>query len=271
MRKKRTEAYVTINDVAEKANVSIATVSRVLNGGRVREERKMRVLKAISDLKYQPNNSARNLASVNSTKRVAIVIPALHTAYLPIIKGFKEGLSLYKYEPVIEEYNNSEEEFIKICDRQERSSEVKGIVQFSKSHPLEYKEIFNVLTDEITFELSDEFLNSKVYIYMPGNKVLEEFLIKNVFSEIDAEVADLESLNDNNIVVTSTVDEALKLISVGFKGEIKVIERAVNAEKLYQNLSNLRIDFYALGIILSQLIIKKINKTEITEVKLTVA
>ncbi len=40
MRKKREEKYITIKDVAKEANVSIATVSRVINNGNVKPEKK---------------------------------------------------------------------------------------------------------------------------------------------------------------------------------------------------------------------------------------
>lgn len=53
---------VQIKDVARRAGVSSATVSRVLNAGNgVSEERRARVLEAVVELGYQPNRVARNL------------------------------------------------------------------------------------------------------------------------------------------------------------------------------------------------------------------
>ena len=53
----------TIFDVAERAGVSIKTVSRVVNREpNVRESTKERVQLAIADLSYQPDQAARNLA-----------------------------------------------------------------------------------------------------------------------------------------------------------------------------------------------------------------
>ncbi|MEG1571861.1 MAG: LacI family DNA-binding transcriptional regulator, partial [Clostridia bacterium] len=52
----------TIVDVAQAANVSVATVSRVLNGkSQVREALRERVLSAVEALRYVPNPTARNL------------------------------------------------------------------------------------------------------------------------------------------------------------------------------------------------------------------
>jgi LacI family transcriptional regulator len=57
----------TINDVARQAGVSIKTVSRVLNAEpHVRDELRQKVLKAVEDLHYRPNVSARSLAGGRS-------------------------------------------------------------------------------------------------------------------------------------------------------------------------------------------------------------
>ncbi len=69
---------VNINVVAERAGVSIATVSRVLNGGAlVRPETRDRVLEVARQLEYIPNASARSLSS-RRTETLGAVLPALH-------------------------------------------------------------------------------------------------------------------------------------------------------------------------------------------------
>lgn len=58
---------VTITDVARAANVSIKTVSRVVNGEpNVRDDTRERVQRAILELDYRPNPSARSLATQRS-------------------------------------------------------------------------------------------------------------------------------------------------------------------------------------------------------------
>ena len=53
----------TINDVAKEANVSIATVSRVINGSsQISANTEKKVLSAMSKLNYSPNTIARSLA-----------------------------------------------------------------------------------------------------------------------------------------------------------------------------------------------------------------
>jgi LacI family transcriptional regulator len=66
---------VTIRDVASKAEVSIATVSRVVNGNRpVHPDIRDRVLKAIEELDYRPNYLARGLRQHN-TSMIGLIIP----------------------------------------------------------------------------------------------------------------------------------------------------------------------------------------------------
>ena len=68
-------ALTTIKDVAKKANVSIATVSRVINEkGYVSEKTRKSIHQAIRELNYSPNQLARNLYSAE-TKAIGYIIP----------------------------------------------------------------------------------------------------------------------------------------------------------------------------------------------------
>lgn len=77
----------TINDVAELANVSIKTVSRVLNHEpRVRPATKERVRKAMEMLNYSPNSSARRLAG-NRAYLLGLLYDDPGTAYITNIQN----------------------------------------------------------------------------------------------------------------------------------------------------------------------------------------
>ena len=68
----------TIRDVAEKADVSVATVSRVLNeSDSVREETKERVLRAARALNYLPNEAARDLRT-KQIPTIGVLLPNMH-------------------------------------------------------------------------------------------------------------------------------------------------------------------------------------------------
>lgn len=84
---------VTIYDVAAKAQVAISTVSRVLNGStEVSDATRERVQAAIDDLRFQPQRTARNLAS-QQTASLAVAMPsATSQFYVEILKGVKDEL-----------------------------------------------------------------------------------------------------------------------------------------------------------------------------------
>lgn len=69
---------VTIKDVAEHANVSMSTVSMVVNNkGYVSDEKRRHIQKSIKELGYVPSASARNLAS-NKTNNIGFILQESH-------------------------------------------------------------------------------------------------------------------------------------------------------------------------------------------------
>lgn len=99
----------TISDVAKEANVSVATVSRVLNNHiSVRPETYERVYKAIEKLSFEPNMSARNLRR-NETRVILIVAPNITNPYYAhILSGIGDAASEYGYSALIFNTNGEE-------------------------------------------------------------------------------------------------------------------------------------------------------------------
>ncbi|HET7795540.1 MAG TPA: LacI family DNA-binding transcriptional regulator [Rhizobacter sp.] len=82
---------ITIREVAQHANVSVTTVSHVINGTRfVSEDAKARVLAAIAALNYVPSAVARSLKS-SRTHTVGMMIPNSSNPYFAeIIRGIED-------------------------------------------------------------------------------------------------------------------------------------------------------------------------------------
>lgn len=80
----------TVHEVAKRTGVSIATVSRVVNGvGQVAPETRQRVQAAIVELRYRPNYVGRALA-VRRYAALGIVFPGLAGPYYAdVIQGFE--------------------------------------------------------------------------------------------------------------------------------------------------------------------------------------
>lgn len=81
----------TIIDVATRANVSVATVSRVVNNlDGYSDETKEKVLEAIKELGYQRNAIARGLVT-KTTKTIGVLIPIVSAyLYAEILNGIEE-------------------------------------------------------------------------------------------------------------------------------------------------------------------------------------
>jgi DNA-binding LacI/PurR family transcriptional regulator len=82
---------MNLHDVARKAGVSIATVSRVINGQDVaRGATRTRVLKALEALNYHPNINARALP-VRSNRVIALIVSNLASPYFVDVYRAVEG------------------------------------------------------------------------------------------------------------------------------------------------------------------------------------
>ena len=97
----------TIKEVAKRAGVSVATVSRVLNNQEVvKEDKKQRILEVIADLNYVPNPAARSLGKKQLYK-VAVVVPNIvNSALAEVIRGVFETLYANKIDMIL--FNSNE-------------------------------------------------------------------------------------------------------------------------------------------------------------------
>lgn len=134
----------TIVHVAERAQVSKATVSRVLNNNpQVNEEIRERVLRVIEELGYRPNLIARNLTT-NRSNVIGLILPDITNPYFPVIaRGIEDAAHQLGYSLFISNTDNDpklEQEYIyKMVEQQ-----VQGIVLISSA-----------LVEEAVYELAN--------------------------------------------------------------------------------------------------------------------
>ncbi|MEC1262545.1 LacI family DNA-binding transcriptional regulator [Bacillus swezeyi] len=83
---------VTMKEIAEKANVSVATVSYVLNeNGNISEETKKRVWEVVKELNYRPNHIAKSL-KMQKTNTIGVIVEDVTVFNAPkIIDGINEN------------------------------------------------------------------------------------------------------------------------------------------------------------------------------------
>ncbi len=93
---------ITIYDIADRARVSIATVSRVFNEHpRVSEATRRKVFRVAEDLGYQPHASARSLARQN-TQLISAVVPMMTSHFfMEVLRGIQDRLDASAYDLLV--------------------------------------------------------------------------------------------------------------------------------------------------------------------------
>lgn len=161
---------VTIHDVAKKAGVSVTTVSRVLNNrGYISSEMRAKVLDAIEELNYTPNEIARSFFS-NESKFIALIIPTTDNPFFgELTFHIERTLARYGYHLFICNSLNDSENELKYL-RLLKEKRVDGIIV--GSHNIDISEYENYedqivsierkLTDDIPIVQSDDYNGGKL-------------------------------------------------------------------------------------------------------------
>ncbi len=169
---------ITIYDVAREANVSMATVSRVVNGNpNVKPVTRKKVLEVIERLGYRPNAVARGLASKKTTT-VGVIIPDISSIfYAELARGIEDIATMYKYNIILSNSDQNKEKELHLLNTM-LGKQVDGIV---------------FMSGNITEEHVAEFEKSPVPIVLAGS-IEESKTIPSV--NIDYEQAVFDCVNE---------------------------------------------------------------------------
>ncbi len=175
---------ITIYDVAREAAVSMATVSRVVNGNpNVKPATRKKVLEVIDRLDYRPNAVARGLASKKTTT-VGVIIPDVTNVYFSsLARGIDDVASMYKYNIILANSDGNPQKEAQVLNTL-LAKQVDGIIFMG-----------NNLTDE----LRAQFARSKTPIVLAGSvdaKNEVESVHVDYVAAVEEAVADL--LNHGN-------------------------------------------------------------------------
>ncbi|MCK1227071.1 catabolite control protein A [Streptococcus uberis] len=185
-----TDDTITIYDVAREAGVSMATVSRVVNGNKnVKENTRKKVLEVIDRLDYRPNAVARGLASKKTTT-VGVVIPNIANAYFSILaKGIDDIAAMYKYNIVLASSDEDDDKEVNVVNTL-FAKQVDGII-FMGHH--------------LTEKIRAEFSRSRTPIVLAGTVDLEHQLpsVNIDYQAAVAEVIDILAENHKKIAFVS--------------------------------------------------------------------
>lgn len=105
---------VTIYDIAEKANVSAMTVSRVINNtGRISEKTRAKVKKVMEELNYVPNQMARSLVLQQTRSLFLLITDITNPFYTTLSRGAEDAATKNGYRLL---FGNSDESLEKEAD-----------------------------------------------------------------------------------------------------------------------------------------------------------
>ncbi|MCT2899222.1 catabolite control protein A [Lentilactobacillus buchneri] len=203
---------ITIYDVAREASVSMATVSRVVNGNaNVKPATRKKVLDVIEKLDYRPNAVARGLASKKTTT-VGVIVPDVTNMYFAsLARGIDDVATMYKYNIILTNSDSNNEKEVKVLNTL-LSKQVDGII---------------FMGNEINDKLREEFKRTKTPIVFAGS-VDEEDLYARVnidyVAAVEEEVKNLIDRGNRRVAfVCGPLEQAIngKFRLKGYKQALK--------------------------------------------------
>lgn len=206
-----TDETITIYDVAREAGVSMATVSRVVNGNKnVKENTRKKVLEVIDRLDYRPNAVARGLASKKTTT-IGIVIPNIANSYFATLaKGIDDIASMYKYNIVLASSDENDDHEVAVINSL-FAKQVDGII-FMGYH--------------LTEKIRAEFSRTRTPIVLAGTVDLENQLPSvniNYKASVEDAITQLAKNNEKVAFVSGPLIDDIngKLRLVGYKAGLE--------------------------------------------------
>ena len=149
---------VTISDIAKKAGVSSATVSRVLNdSGYVKQSTREKIEAAIKEMNFTPSAIARSL-SKNETNTIGVIVPDITNSYFgEVIKGISEVAEANNLNIILFNTDNYLEKEVRALNVL-KEQRIKGIIMtpgFGEENNKEYIETINNLNIPIVLVSAD--------------------------------------------------------------------------------------------------------------------
>ncbi|GAB6989141.1 LacI family DNA-binding transcriptional regulator [Paenibacillus pini] len=145
---------VTIYDIAQHANVSAMTVSKVINNtGRISEQTRKRVKKVMEELNYIPNSNARSLV-LQQTKILSLLITDItNPFYTSLARGAEDTAKRLGYRLL---FGNSDEDYLKEQDYVDMvlSTRVDGVL-FAPAGDQSLKNLEKLMAHKIPFVILD--------------------------------------------------------------------------------------------------------------------
>ena len=236
----------TIVEVAKAANVSVATVSRVINGNYpVKEETKEKVLKIIEELNYTPNTQARDLIKQQSST-IGVVVPSISNMFFPsVINGIENYFGNTEFSIFLcTTDNDKDKEKSRVSELMSRN--VAGIIVIDPTLENSKSNFFNTVakstptvfingytnSPNISSVSNDEEIGARIamehlienghknILFIRGEKSYSYDVKENVYREMMSEINNLNESYIFNIgkgnstqTVNQTMEEGIEILN----------------------------------------------------------
>lgn len=234
----------SIKDVAKRAKVSVATVSRVINNTEnVQEETKQRVLKAIEEMNYSPNLLGRNLRRLETKKILVMLNTISNQFYSQVVKGIEAKAIPHGYTVMVcMTHGNAEMEkgymqmlktrlvdgAVFLTTEQDGKTLTKELCDVSVVQACEPRKDF--LTSTVSIDNKKAAYEAVTYLIKKGHRQIAFFGAGNIYqSSIDRQKGYCEALQDNGITVNP---DWIFNEGFSFNAGIRAASNLVKQEKL---------------------------------------
>lgn len=220
---------VTIQDVARRAGVSTATVSRAIAlPDRVTEATREAVFSAIREIGYTPNAAARSLRA-KSTRMVLVLLPGIGNSFFtPVLNALEEVFSEAGYGVLIGYARNSprrETHYARVI----RAGQVDGVLVVTG----------NIPRDEEFVDVPDSVPMSLMFSEIPGTDQFSVFDVDNRAAAATM-VAHLIAMGHRRIAHIAGADTSLEAHerAAGYRDALGAAGIAFDSSLLWRGASN---------------------------------
>lgn len=150
----------TINDIAKKTGLSVGTISRYLNGEKIKEKNRKLIDSAVKELKYRKNVLARSMKTGKSMT-VAVIIPELSNMFsMRVIESIEKAAGQKNYSVLISGCGRETKQMYKRIElMQQRMVDGFVLMPTEDCRAAEVKKI----TGDVPVVVIDRYLDEKIF------------------------------------------------------------------------------------------------------------
>lgn len=241
---------VNINDIARKCDVSIATVSRVLNNkGPVKESTRMKVLEMAQQMDFKLNPIARGL-SRKRTDTIGVILPELvDEFFMNIVQGLDEVASIYHRYLMISSSHSQRNDIETILEFMS-SGRVDGVVLMAPSMEEEVYDTIKRSKRPLVllncFMNHDEFVRIGIDNYSSARNIVRHLIehgyerigmIKGPDTNVEAQLRHkgfMDELNAHNISIKKEdIISGDFTLRSGYHGFMRLMEQSDRARAVF--------------------------------------